>query len=550
MLVQTPGTTEPNPPADFTVKLNNTPTRQMGTDESGDTGRETGNNEQKRGRTAVSEDGGRSRSAGEGDRGRESEGDERKTGSTDSGGGAFAVESYYDLLGVSGDATGGEIERAYREMAKRHHPDASDRPEEEAERRFRRLLAARDVLTSAEHRRAYDELGHEEFCRQSERLGEPVTGTDTDGPTAPEPRPEPETGPDRSGRVQRSARGEAHRRGDPLVTDTATAVTPTADGSPGDDDDRSLGDDDGRSSGSGGVYRLVTRNGTPASRSLQLVAGRWARSWRTRVAVGLGTPLLAAGVLTVLPSVLDASGVAALTPAATPRLLYAVALAATVGYTACSCARTEARLPRGQFLADRDHGRFTTAAARRYRRRGGLTLCVVLGLVLAAGQTGAEPWPGVTDAVRGDLSEPVWFDTADTGWVTAVDGLLTGLFALGVVSGTLLVALGTSIALWRDRYERGDRLHPGLWEPVLAAALVSVLFGLVTRERVGRLRLLSGLPDEVAAAVAVDGTTVTVSTLAVAGILVTLAGVPLRWLRVRLPPGDRHPSGTESPESE
>lgn len=529
----------------------------MGTDESGDTGRETGNNGQKRARTAVPEDGGRGQSAGGGDGDREREGGEEETGSVDSEDGARAVESYYDLLGVSGDATGGEIERAYREMAKRHHPDASDRPEKEAERRFRRLLAARDVLTSAEHRRAYDELGHEEFCRQSERLGEPVTGTDTGGSTAPEPRPKPETGSDRSGRVQRSARGEAHRRGDPLVTDTATAVTPTADGSPGDDDGRSPGNghdgspgDDGRSSGNGGVYRLVTRNGTPASRSLQLVAGRWARSWRTRIAVGLGTPLLVAGVLTVLPSVLDRSGVAASTPAATPRLLYAVGLAATVGYTACSCARTESRLPRGQFLADRDHGRFTTATARRYRRRGGLTLCVVLGLVLAAGQTGVEPWPGVTDAVRGDLSEPVWFDTADTDWVTAVDGLLTGLFALGVVSGTLLVALGTSIALWRDRYERGDRLHPGLWEPALAAALVSVLFGLVTRERVGRLRLLSALPDEVAAAVAVDGTTVTVSTLAVTGMLVTLAGVPLRWLRVRLPPGDRQPGGTESPESE
>lgn len=71
------------------------------------------------------------------------------------------MEDYYDLLGVSPDATEEEITRAYREQAAKWHPDVSDDPD--AEQRFKQLQAAKEVLTDDQKRAAYDRMGHERF---------------------------------------------------------------------------------------------------------------------------------------------------------------------------------------------------------------------------------------------------------------------------------------------------------------------------------------------------------------------------------------------------
>jgi len=454
----------------------------------------------------------------------------------------FEFESYYGLLGVSADATGEEIERAYRELAKRHHPDASERPEREAERHFRQLLTARDVLTNAERRRAYDELGHEEYRRQSAELGEPVA--DADQPVgrdaSPEPRPEPGvTRTSDPGQAQRSARGAAHRRGDPLVTsaDEAFAGSPP-DGTPEREnaDEPDAADRD-RASGRG-VYQLVFEDGPLESRSLQSVRARWAASWRNRAVVGVVAVVLAAAALAALPAALDALEVDAAAPAATAGLLYGVALVATLAYAGYSCGTAEARLPRGQFLADRDHGRFSMATSRAYQRRGVAALALVLALAVASARAGARPWAHTADAARGDLSGPFpWFDAPAVlaGWTGALDVLVTGVFALAAVSGTLLISVGVSIALWRGRYERGRRVRPSLWEPVFVLTLVSVPFALAVGP-VGLVSLppLSALPGPVAAAAGVDGSTITVATMAVAGIVLSLVSVPLLRLRLAL----------------
>ncbi|WP_255196269.1 J domain-containing protein [Halorarius litoreus] len=68
------------------------------------------------------------------------------------------MESYYELLGVSRDASTHEIETAYRERAKQTHPDRSDAPD--AAEQFKRVALARDVLTSPRERARYDRLGH------------------------------------------------------------------------------------------------------------------------------------------------------------------------------------------------------------------------------------------------------------------------------------------------------------------------------------------------------------------------------------------------------
>ena len=63
-------------------------------------------------------------------------------------------KDYYKVLGVVSTATDKEITRAYRKLAKEHHPDANPGSEE----RFKEISAAYDVLGDAEKRKEYDEV--------------------------------------------------------------------------------------------------------------------------------------------------------------------------------------------------------------------------------------------------------------------------------------------------------------------------------------------------------------------------------------------------------
>ncbi|WP_420622188.1 DnaJ C-terminal domain-containing protein [Candidatus Poriferisodalis sp.] len=60
---------------------------------------------------------------------------------------------YYALLGVSPDASDKDITKAYRKLARKHHPDSSDGDEE----RFKQISAAYDVIGDSSKRAAYDE---------------------------------------------------------------------------------------------------------------------------------------------------------------------------------------------------------------------------------------------------------------------------------------------------------------------------------------------------------------------------------------------------------
>ncbi len=67
-------------------------------------------------------------------------------------------KDYYEVLGVSKEASEKEIKTAYRKLAMLHHPDRSDAPE--AEEKFKELSEAYAVLSDPDKRQKYDQFGH------------------------------------------------------------------------------------------------------------------------------------------------------------------------------------------------------------------------------------------------------------------------------------------------------------------------------------------------------------------------------------------------------
>jgi curved DNA-binding protein len=67
---------------------------------------------------------------------------------------AVGERDYYDILGVSRDASPEEIRRAYRTLARRYHPDVNKEPG--ADERFKEIGAAYEVLSDEDKRREYD----------------------------------------------------------------------------------------------------------------------------------------------------------------------------------------------------------------------------------------------------------------------------------------------------------------------------------------------------------------------------------------------------------
>jgi DnaJ-class molecular chaperone len=74
-----------------------------------------------------------------------------------------AKSDYYDILGVSKDASVDEIKKAYRKQALEWHPDRHKDNKEVAEKRFKEINEAYQVLSDPEKRRAYDQFGHAAF---------------------------------------------------------------------------------------------------------------------------------------------------------------------------------------------------------------------------------------------------------------------------------------------------------------------------------------------------------------------------------------------------
>jgi len=67
-------------------------------------------------------------------------------------------KDYYSVLGVPKTASQGDIKKAFRKLARQHHPDAKP-GDTEAERRFKEVNEANEVLSDPAKRKQYDELG-------------------------------------------------------------------------------------------------------------------------------------------------------------------------------------------------------------------------------------------------------------------------------------------------------------------------------------------------------------------------------------------------------
>jgi len=82
---------------------------------------------------------------------------------------------YYKLLGVDKNATQEDIKKAYRKLARKHHPDINPN-DKEAHKKFQQLNEANEVLSDPEKRKKYDQYGKDwqhaeqfEQARQSQR---------------------------------------------------------------------------------------------------------------------------------------------------------------------------------------------------------------------------------------------------------------------------------------------------------------------------------------------------------------------------------------------
>lgn len=74
----------------------------------------------------------------------------------------MAKRDYYEVLGVSKSVSDDELKKAYRKQAVKYHPDKNP-GDEEAEKRFKEISEAYDVLKDPEKKAAYDRYGHAAF---------------------------------------------------------------------------------------------------------------------------------------------------------------------------------------------------------------------------------------------------------------------------------------------------------------------------------------------------------------------------------------------------
>lgn len=89
---------------------------------------------------------------------------------------AESKRDYYEVLGVSKDADEATLKKAYRQVAKKYHPDMNP-GDAEAEKKFKEASEAYAVLSDPEKRRQYDQFGHAAFDGSAEQAADMADST-------------------------------------------------------------------------------------------------------------------------------------------------------------------------------------------------------------------------------------------------------------------------------------------------------------------------------------------------------------------------------------
>ena len=69
------------------------------------------------------------------------------------------TKDYYALLGIKKTATADDIRKAFRKLARKHHPDVNP-GDKKAEEQFKEISEANDILSDEKKRKVYDALGY------------------------------------------------------------------------------------------------------------------------------------------------------------------------------------------------------------------------------------------------------------------------------------------------------------------------------------------------------------------------------------------------------
>lgn len=75
----------------------------------------------------------------------------------------MAKKDFYEVLGIAKGASEDEIKKAYRKLARQHHPDLNKEKPEEAAEKMKELNEAYEVLSDTGKRQQYDQFGHAAF---------------------------------------------------------------------------------------------------------------------------------------------------------------------------------------------------------------------------------------------------------------------------------------------------------------------------------------------------------------------------------------------------
>lgn len=99
----------------------------------------------------------------------------------------MAQSDYYETLGLTKTASADDIRKAYRKLARQHHPDLNPN-DKAAHQRFQEINEANEVLSDPEKRKKYDQYGKDwqhaeafEKARQSGQQRSSFSGSDTSG---------------------------------------------------------------------------------------------------------------------------------------------------------------------------------------------------------------------------------------------------------------------------------------------------------------------------------------------------------------------------------